>query len=157
MVPHGTPDRSGSEGLAARIPQRVRLVQLSRSNLGPMQRLFSMFPAGSAGAALLILRLSVAGTVLLAIRPLEGLVPPAAAIALTATIALALCPGVCTPLSCAAALLIHVGLLVRSCGLGSAVIIIHASMALSLLMLGPGAYSADARLFGRRLVLSNRD
>jgi uncharacterized membrane protein YphA (DoxX/SURF4 family) len=116
-----------------------------------------MFPAGAAGAALLILRLCVAGNVLLATRSLEGFVRPAASPLLTAAIAFALCPGVFTPLACALALLIQLGVLARSSGFGSVEIIIHGCMALSLLMLGPGAYSVDARLFGRRLVLPNSD
>jgi len=116
-----------------------------------------MFPAGAAGVALLILRLCVAGTALLATRPLESFVPPAASTPLTAAIAFALCPGVFTPLACAVALLIQVGVLAQSSGFESVEIIIHGCMALSLLMLGPGAYSVDARLFGRRLVLPNSD
>ena len=116
-----------------------------------------MFPAGAAGAALLILRLCVAGTVLLTIRPLESLVVPAAAVPLTAVIALALSLGAVTPLSCALTVLTQVGVLTRSTGLGSAEIVINGCMALSLLLLGPGAYSVDARLFGRRLVLPDSD
>lgn len=133
------------------------LIQVAGSNLERVQRLFSMFPAGAAGAALLILRLCVAGTVLVVTRPLESFVPPAASVALTAAIAFALCSGVFTPLACALALGVQVSVLARSSGFGCVDNIIHGSMAMSLLMLGPGAYSVDARLFGRRLVLPDSD
>lgn len=116
-----------------------------------------MFPGGAAGGALVILRLAVAGTVLLATRPLEALIPPAASVALTAAIALTLCAGAFTPLASTLALLVQVSVLARSSRFGSVDAIIHGCMTLSLLFVGPGAYSVDARLFGRRLVLPNSD
>jgi hypothetical protein len=116
-----------------------------------------MFPAGAAGAALLILRLCVAGTVLLRPHLLEGLAPPTICSLLMATSALALCLGALTPVVCVLVLLMQVCTLARLHGLDTVDTIIHASMAVSLLLLGPGDYSVDARLFGRRRILPSGD
>ncbi|WNG59939.1 hypothetical protein F0U59_38390 [Archangium gephyra] len=111
-----------------------------------MQRLFSMFPEGGPGAGLLLLRLSVALSLLL--HPSGGPLMRAV-LALTA---LGLCLGVLTPL------------LAMVCGLFSfygfmsmgGVTLPEASIRVltagALALLGPGAHSLDARLFGRRVI-----
>jgi hypothetical protein len=116
-----------------------------------------MFPAGAAGAALLILRLCAAGTLLLRPHLLEGLVPPTISSLLMATSALALCLGTFTPVTCVLVLLMQLCALTRLHGLDAVDTIIHASMIVSLLLLGPGGYSVDARLFGRRRILPSGD
>jgi uncharacterized membrane protein YphA (DoxX/SURF4 family) len=111
-----------------------------------------MFPAGVAGVALLILRLCVAGTIVLPTHLLGGLAPPTISTLLMGTLALALCLGTFTPVSCVLVLPMQFCALTRL-GFDAAETVIHASMTVSLLMLGPGAYSVDARLFGRRRIL----
>jgi uncharacterized membrane protein YphA (DoxX/SURF4 family) len=122
-----------------------------------VQRLFSIFPAGVAGVGLLILRLCVTGTVLLFAHFFGGLASLTISSFLMATIALALCLGAFTPVSCVLLLLMQLWALTRLNGFDAVDAVIHASMTVSLLMLGPGHYSVDARLFGRRRILSRDD
>ncbi|MBN6148837.1 hypothetical protein JR065_00660 [Xanthomonas sp. AmX2] len=120
-----------------------------------MQRLYSMFPGGRAGAGLLALRLFLA----------MNLWPPFAhgAWALPApwrigagALALALLGGIATPL---AALLACLAPALALCQgrpeTGAALLAVLPPLALALL--GPGAYSLDARCFGRRLLVLPRD
>jgi hypothetical protein len=115
-----------------------------------------MFPAGVAGGALLILRLCVAGTMYLPARLLGDLVPPTVSGLAAAVLALALCLGAFTPLTCALVLLFHLAALTMPSGLALDTVN-HAGVIVSLLLLGPGAYSIDARLFGRRRVFPPDD
>jgi uncharacterized membrane protein YphA (DoxX/SURF4 family) len=112
-----------------------------------------MFPAGAAGVALLILRLCVTGTLLLPAYLFGGLAVPTISSLLMATLALALFLGAFTPMSCGLVLITQLCALTRLTGFEAAETVIHASMTVSLLMLGPGHYSVDARLFGRRRIL----
>ncbi|WP_459041874.1 hypothetical protein [Stenotrophomonas sp. PSU-St19] len=102
-----------------------------------MQRLFVMFPDRGPGIGLLWLRLCVAA----------ALCTPGAhagwlsALCLLAVAMLAL--GVLTPL---AALLAAAAMYAQQAPWPLV------ALPLALLMLGPGAYSVDARLFGRRLL-----
>jgi uncharacterized membrane protein YphA (DoxX/SURF4 family) len=122
-----------------------------------VQRLFSTFPAGVAGVGLLILRLCVTGTVFPLAHFFGGLASLTISSFLMATIALALCLGAFTPLSCVLVLLMQLWALARLNGFDAVDAVIYASMTVSLLMLGPGHYSVDARLFGRRRILSRDD
>lgn len=116
-----------------------------------MLRLFSIFPSGAPGIALLILRVSLAAAMLNALpdgRPMASLL----GLILLALSAL-LVVGFLTPAVSVTACLFE---LTRLFGAGSddwrfslLVSLIAASMAL----LGPGAYSMDSRLFGRRVIV----
>ncbi|HEY0685581.1 MAG TPA: hypothetical protein VGD45_24800 [Steroidobacter sp.] len=109
-----------------------------------VQKLFTTFPTGAPGAALLLLRCALAIALILVVdAPL--------AIRLGAGILIGL--GLLTPLISPIA-----GLLALACvwldrnadpGL-CALLAVHAC---ALCLLGPGAYSLDSRLFGRRLVV----
>ncbi len=66
-------------------------------------------------------------------------------------LALALCLGAFTPVTCVLILVAHVWALTRASSF-PVDIVIHLGVTVSLLVLGPGAYSVDARLFGRRLI-----
>jgi hypothetical protein len=123
-----------------------------RRNLPAVQRLFSMFPRGTPGLALILLRASVA-TALIADacchRQSVSLVLQGAAI----VAALAVSAGFLTPLGGVLALAVH-GMIWSSAGVGNAAFAILASVdALALALVGPGAYSVDAYRYGRRVVV----
>ncbi|OJH40638.1 hypothetical protein [Cystobacter ferrugineus] len=111
-----------------------------------MQRLFSMFPDGGPGAGLLLLRLSVALSLLF--YPSGGPLMHA----MLALSAAGLCLGVLTPpLAVVCCLFSFYDFMVMDgATLPEAGIKLFAAGALALL--GPGAHSVDARLFGRRVV-----
>jgi uncharacterized membrane protein YphA (DoxX/SURF4 family) len=111
-----------------------------------------MFPRGGPGFALLVLRISVAATLLLSLAgaPKPSLFPLLFAGALLVSAALLI--GILTPLAssiaCACAIL---ELLIGRRFDALLVSLVLNSIALALL--GPGAYSLDARLFGLKVVV----
>lgn len=110
----------------------------------------SNFPSGGPGAGLLLLRLAVAAHLLL--TALHGDTALAWWRLTLLVLAIALvCLGLLTPLAagaCAVAQLTW---------LGGALPLVGILCALALLLLGPGAYGLDARLFGRRRLLPPAD
>lgn len=109
-----------------------------------------MFPSGPAGVALLLLRLSVA-SLMVAMIYLNS--PPPWLSICVAIVAVALLVGLFTRIVatlCAAVVMLfflkHHG---REIDM---VIVLHAASALAVALLGSGAYSIDAYLFGRRVV-----
>jgi hypothetical protein len=116
----------------------------------PVQRLFSMFPQGMPGIALLLLRVSVASTVLLhGYAQQEDL-----SIWLVAALLLAipLVAGFLTPIVSILAIAVQCVRLLDMVGPARAFAAILVLSALALALLGPGAYSLDAVRFGRRVV-----
>jgi hypothetical protein len=111
-----------------------------------MQRFFSAFPDGSPGAGLLLLRV-VAGFALL-VRGFALFVardPTSGAIAINVLALIAgmsMLAGFMTPI--AGALAVIAALAAATPLIDTAVI------SAALILLGPGAFSIDARLFGRR-------
>ena len=118
-----------------------------------MQRLFSMFPRGLPGLALFLLRISVACGVLLNVF---GRRRELAAWLIVSSFLLAanLFIGLFTPVVALLALAANLAIPVScSVGLQSAGYIAIATInALVLCLLGPGSYSIDAHLFGRRVI-----
>ena len=113
-----------------------------------------MFPAGLPGAALLLFRLSIAGIVLataLDRESLENLELWKALTLLIVTVLLSL--GALTPIASIASVVIEVIDWPALGGLRGVEQASHIVLSLALLFLGPGAYSIDARMFGRRLIL----
>jgi putative oxidoreductase len=120
-----------------------------------MQRLFSTFPDSAPGAGLLLLRFCAGGQLIL--EGLQYVWSHASWIAQTLGFAQLLTGsllilGWWTPAASAGAALLGIGI-----GLGLALSdnrwelhIAQAAVALSLLALGPGAWSIDARLYGRK-------
>ena len=119
-----------------------------------MQRLFSMFPPGGPGIGLLLLRISVAATFVLIVANRADLSTIHLIFVVATLIALALTIGFLTPYL---SFVVCVYALVNIFGGASRVDeLVLASLLLSaaaLALLGPGAYSVDARLFGRRVVV----
>jgi hypothetical protein len=127
-------------------------VTFAGGTLSQVQRLFSIFPAGWPGFALLLLRASVAMALLLEIvARRHGLSIWITGASLA--VCTALSAGFLTPIVAAIALGLHV-LIWSSLNVdnpGTAAIIGIDAIALALL--GPGAYSFDSRRFGRRLIV----
>jgi hypothetical protein len=127
----------------------------------PLQRAFTSFPSGPAGAALFLLRIAVglAAVAECVVSVASQPAPLRYVLAIPAALAgLALLPGFMVPIVAAllavegAAILIFtpagtLSMLGSSMALGEFVV-----MATVLAVLGPGAASVDARLFGRREV-----
>ena len=118
-----------------------------------MRRLFSTFPASWPGVGLLLLRLLLAAPLVIGPAMVVWIDPHSASgleIAMLMTGAL-IAFGFCTP---AAALVQSIIQLITASG-ATPFLGLHAENALlglSLLMLGPGVWSADAYLFGRRRI-----
>jgi hypothetical protein len=118
-----------------------------------MQRLFSAFPTARPGFALFVLR--VALSVLL----LDGVLGPldrlGSAWVLLApwSVAVGLWLGFLTPVVTVLCIIIEFSTWLSSAGTLQAVHICAILDAFALTLLGPGAYSLDARLFGRRKIV----
>ena len=117
-----------------------------------MQRLFSTFPQGLPGIGLALLRAAVAiPLVQQAIGGLLNASPPAPLGLVAAGAALLLLVGLWTPMA---------GVLVAVAELGLALshpaepwTFVHfGTLGAALAMLGPGGWSVDARLFGRKRI-----
>lgn len=107
-----------------------------------------MFPVGSPGVALLVLRGCI-------VAALAGIAFPTGWQHVTYLgLLMLLCAGLFTPIVCgvaAAAVLLDLPQL-RSGNLMQLSVVVLATLAYAFL--GPGAYSVDARLFGRRILVS---
>jgi hypothetical protein len=116
-----------------------------------MRRLFSSFPSGAAGAGLLILRVGVAGSIIpLVFTPgwLGNLM-----CGLSGMAVIGLCIGMWTDLCCAIIILVHAASIFW---FGSSQLLQAALAPLqsaALWLLGPGAYSIDAKRYGRRVIV----
>jgi uncharacterized membrane protein YphA (DoxX/SURF4 family) len=118
-----------------------------------MQRLFSMFPAGWPGVALLLLRVALSANL---VHGFLNVYMKAAApwvLALLSTVAIALCIGLFTPATAALSALTLLMIWHLTTGAVAALHVCAVLVAVALAMLGPGAYSLDAKLFGRRQVI----
>jgi putative oxidoreductase len=118
-----------------------------------MQRLFSTFPNSLPGCGLLLLRIT-AGLSLL--TQLSSVV--ATSITLTSAIYLAiilvgslLVIGFCTPYAAAAQVAIQIVGMLAASRFDQAHLALTC-IGVSLILLGPGSWSVDARLYGRRRI-----
>ena len=133
-----------------------------------MQKLFSAFPAGWPGLGLILLRIAVAlGTIMQGFNALTGLSGPGGPALMVCFLGflaiiggLFLLAGFLTPIAGAAATIGYLAMGVARLltpdahRYGDALLALHlAVISLALVLLGPGAISLDARLFGRREII----
>jgi hypothetical protein len=114
-----------------------------------VQRLFSSFPTGRSGIGLLLLRLAASFFLVMHSRSaFEGTWTSISIGVVAVASAVFLATGFLTPIA---------GVLgVVAALLGGGPVCGDMAIALSLVFLGPGAYSVDARLFGRREIVIAR-
>lgn len=111
-----------------------------------------MFPAGPPAAALAILRLCLAAVLfepwLQLLRDTDLI---AGAIG-TGTLSILLCLGLLTPFVAIVGMIVECDHAFVASGVGSLHDGVFALLMIALALLGPGAYSLDAMLFGRRVI-----
>jgi uncharacterized membrane protein YphA (DoxX/SURF4 family) len=142
-----------------------RATVLCASGRIPLQRLFSTFPGGRPGIGLLLLRVAIGGgAATLGVVYFSGLIERTSVVYAVAALLLAggisLLAGFLTPFSSSLVGLCILGIafslvpsppsVLNGAQLISFVIVLIAA---SIAMLGPGAYSVDGYLFGRREIV----
>ena len=119
-----------------------------------MQRLFSTFPNSWPGLGLLVLRFATGLSLTAVADMVAGLSDTASLFARCAVTgaAILICIGLWTPLAALAAVAIQIVVIIFAHQFNMS-LAVSAAAALSLAMLGPGSWSIDARLFGRKRIL----
>jgi hypothetical protein len=118
-----------------------------------MSIMIPAFFGGSAGAALLLMRLATALMILFTLS--KSFSPGFWLYLAAALLAAGLAAGFAVRLVAAVAALIIVGAAIRSGGTLGILLAVQALQSAALALLGAGAYSIDARLFGRRVIRLN--
>jgi len=114
-----------------------------------------MFPVGAAGYGLLILRLCAAGMLM------HGATSEATGFTTWESIVLGvlslfLCLGAFTPISCVASSVALIAIGWNQVDRDPYQLAFSLSVTATLFLIGPGAFSIDSRLFGRRLILRSK-
>jgi uncharacterized membrane protein YphA (DoxX/SURF4 family) len=117
-----------------------------------VQRLYSMFPAGGVGGALLLLRLSVAGAYLSAAlyRQSGSCLVWSGWVQFPIVVLLSI--GFMTPICSVLCCVYELAVLLTCVEVDSALCLLGIAITIAITFLGPGAYSVDSRLFGRRVI-----
>jgi hypothetical protein len=113
-----------------------------------------MFPAGLAGVGLLLVRFSVAAMLLMEAFPADRTNAPVWQIAGASFVGLLICLGIFTPLATVLCGSIELAELVSLRGVGALHVFFALVLTVALGLLGPGAFSMDAKRFGRRLLVA---
>ena len=141
------------------MPVEFRTIELGCA----LQRLFSTFPDGWPGFGLLLLRLGLGVTLIYLgtgslLKEIPGPTPVAQDL-IAAAAGASLLAGLWTPVTAALAAIDQIWMalsLQSSQRVGHWIHILLTVLSASVAMLGPGAWSIDARLFGRRRLYSDR-
>ena len=134
------------------------MYKLEQSEGVPLQRLFSTFPNGWPGRGLLLLRVTGGLLLLLSVINWRGNLHHLTGIslAISALIAILLVLGLWTPVAGVLSAAAEIPLLIQGAD-DPRFLICLMVLGLSISMLGPGAFSLDAMIFGRhRLDLPDR-
>lgn len=110
-----------------------------------------MFPAGAAGWGLLLLRVCAAG--MLVRNCTADLTAGTWEIAGIVILAGVLCLGAFTPVTCCVSVLVQVFVLLHRHQADPFRFVFSFCVTAALFLVGPGAFSLDSRLFGRRLIV----
>jgi putative oxidoreductase len=117
-----------------------------------VQRLFSAFPAGPAGFALFLLRVSIAG-LFMSIYPARSITGwNGVLVGFEILLAILLCVGVFVPVMTALLCIVQVWLIYGDVNQRHACECFLVLETIALGLLGPGAYSVDSQRFGRRVL-----
>ncbi len=122
-----------------------------------MQGFFTMFPVGWPGIGLLLLRAALSANLLHIILELPPSIDSLWIRAALAAVAAMLCAGLFTPVTALVCAFCEVAAWLFVSGSCVALHVGAILVAVALVMLGPGAYSLDCRLFGRRHVIFPAD
>ena len=112
-----------------------------------------MFRSGRAGVALLIIRFCLVGTLVVHFRQFGAASPLWWSAPILLSVAITLGAGVLTSIGCFLFCGAELVLMLDSRGFGTTLLILSIPVAIALALLGPGAYSFDARIFGRRVIV----
>jgi uncharacterized membrane protein YphA (DoxX/SURF4 family) len=119
-----------------------------------LQRLFSTFPNGRPGAGLLLLRFAVGASLIVEKVPLIWVIPQSFGLEVRIVmvcVGISLLCGLWTPVMGALAAAIELLIAFSPVG-GDATHILLAILSFSLALLGPGAWSIDGHIFGRKRI-----
>ena len=116
-----------------------------------------MFPSGRPGIALVVLRLCLVSVLSVHAYRFGPIVPLYWSVPLLLLPAAALCVGVVTAVAGTLYCVAEIGFAVAAPGFDATVLILSIPVAIALVLLGPGAYSVDARIFGRRVIVLSPD
>ena len=120
-----------------------------------MQRLFSTFADGSPGGGILLLRLLAGGALIyrgIGAISAEAHTGPFVLQIVGAAAGLLILGGLWTPVAGVLAGIVELGIGLSQPGIASSALML-ATLGISLAMIGPGAWSIDARLYGRKQLL----
>jgi hypothetical protein len=112
-----------------------------------------MFPAGAAGCGLLLVRVCVAGMLARNIILDAAVSVPTWEIAGVVILSGAFLLGAFTPVGCCISVALQIFVLLRVHQPNPLHFAFSFCITAALFLLGPGAFSLDSRLFGRRLIV----
>jgi hypothetical protein len=116
-----------------------------------------MFRSGRTGVALVIIRLCLVGTLLLHLFRFGPIMSWSWTVPAIILIATALALGGATVPACVSFCGAEVGYRLTLDEFDGGMLMLSVAVGIALAMLGPGAYSIDAKIFGRRIIVLPQD